>query len=69
MSVAEAIALKVSQLPPARQAEVLDFVEFLSARTTTTTEEELAFRSLALASLSDDDDPVVYSLEDCKVTR
>ena len=32
MSVAELIAQKVHELPPERQAEVLDFVEFLTVR-------------------------------------
>ena len=33
MTLAETVGMKVAQLPPDRQREVLDFVEFLATRT------------------------------------
>lgn len=68
MGVAEKIAEGLAQLPPDRQAEVLDFVEFLAARNRTQQADWTAgqFKALALASLVGDDDPVGYELSDCK---
>jgi Protein of unknown function (DUF2281) len=75
MGVAEKIAEIAATLPPAKQAEVLDFVEFLASRTTgggvpdPAEWTDTAFQTLALRGLADDDDPVRYDLSDCKETR
>jgi hypothetical protein len=74
MGVAEKIAALAARLPPAKQAEVLDFVEFLAARSAEPTNaasalDDEGFRALALRALADEDDPVVYVLADCRETR
>jgi hypothetical protein len=75
MGVVEKIAELAAALPPAKQAAVLDFVEFLASRTTggrvpdPAEWTDAAFQKLALCRLADDDDPVRYDLADCKETR
>ena len=75
MDVAHRINELVAKLPPARQSEVLDFIEFLTMRHHGYTEEltswtEETFQDLAVLGLaSDDDDPVTYDLSDCKEVR
>lgn len=71
MGVAERIAHKVESLPADKQAEVLDFVEFLAARAASEHDrEDRAFGNLALAQAlrGEDDDPVHYGLADCVET-
>ncbi len=71
MGVPETVAKRVAELPPAKQAEVLDFVEFLAARTTgapqaSTDWPDRAFRELALQALATEADPVSYTMADCR---
>ena len=68
MGVAELIAHKVERLPADKQAEVLDFVEFLAARAADEGDQhELAFQKVALAQAMRglEDDPVEYDASDC----
>lgn len=76
MGVAQKIAELAALLPPSKQAEVLDFVEFLAARAAAEGAEvavwsDSAFKAVAIRGLlSDDvDDPITYELSDCKETR
>lgn len=74
MGVADKIAELAARLPPEKQAEVLDFVEYLTSRsprsgTDDATSDDAAFRRLALAAVVDDDDPVTYDLSDCRKRR
>ena len=73
MGVADRIAELAAKLPPAKQAEVLDFVEFLTKRAATAGRvgdwSDAGFGDVALAALVDDDDPVTYELSDCRETR
>lgn len=71
MGVPEKIAELAARLPPEKQAEVLDFVEYLTERSSRRPVVEPgwsdeAFRHLALASLGADEDPVTYELADCR---
>lgn len=78
MGVPEKIAALAARLPPAKQAEVLEFVEFLASRLAARSAapgrevaawSDAAFHELALQSLAADEDPVTYELADCKETR
>ena len=74
MGVADKIAVLAAMLPPAKQAEVLDFIEFLAARragpaAASDAWDDDGFRALARRTLVDEDDPVSYELGDCKETR
>ena len=67
MGVAQKIAEIAATLPPAKQAEVLDFVEFLASRAGGAPASSAAewtdaeFQELALRALHDGDDvPVTY---------
>lgn len=69
MTIAERIATRVAVLPVARQAEVLDFVEFLAARQRSSAAvdwTESQFMAMSLEQLFADDDPVAYDLADCR---
>jgi hypothetical protein len=70
MTVAEQIALRVAQLPPDKQAEVVDFVEFLVARAAGGSDPaawtDSDFRRFALAQLLAEEDTVEYTLHDCR---
>lgn len=72
MGVPELIARKVEGLPVDKQAEVLDFVEFLATRTANAEEpEDAALRSFALAQAMRglEDEPVEYFASDCIESR
>ena len=74
MGVTDKIAELAAKLPPEKQAEVLDFVEYLTLRSARTAAVDAAwsgpaFRQLALAALGPDDDPVTYELSDCRERR
>ena len=58
MTLAEALA-RAARLPPEKQAEIADFVEFLIARTKAQTEDTAADDHVAAAGLSLRDDPFV----------
>lgn len=58
MTLAEALA-RATQLPPEKQAEIADFVEFLLARTKAETEETAADAPGAAAGVSLRDDPFI----------
>ena len=58
MTLAEALA-RATQLPPEKQAEVADFVEFLLARTKADTADTAADADVAAAGLSLRDDPFI----------
>ena len=68
VGVPELIARRVQALPPARQAEVLDFVEFLATRSDAGADwTEHDFTALALASaLGEDEDETKYDEADCR---
>jgi hypothetical protein len=61
------IAQKLALLPPEKQAEVFDFVEFIAARTSAGwTDRHFQSMSLAQALRDQEDDPVTYSSSDCR---
>ena len=77
MGYAELIQLRLQTLPPDKQAEIYDFVEFIAQRSATAvavvaaapsdwTEAEFAHLSLSQAMRGLEDDPVTYSLSDIK---
>jgi len=63
MSVAEQILQHVSSLPEAAQSEVLDFVEYLEAKSDRTNWSEF---SLAQAMRGMESEKELYSLKDIK---
>ncbi len=69
MTIAERIATRVAVLPAARQAEVLDYVEFLAARHRAVGAAdwtESQFAVMSLEQLFADEDPIGYDLADCR---
>ena len=66
MSVAERIAADLQVLPESAQAEVLDFVEFLKAKTRTAEDADWSALSLAQAMRGMEDEPSLYSESDLK---
>lgn len=67
MSYAELIAKKLGMLPPEKQAEVFDFIEFIAARVHSGwTDAHFQSLGLAQALRDDEDDPVVYTQSDCR---
>lgn len=70
MTTAQAIVERVMSLPEDAQQEVLDFVEFIGSRKTTSSErqDDAAWSMLSLASamrgMEDEESP--YSLSDLK---
>lgn len=67
MGYAELIAQKLALLPPEKQAEVFDFVEFIAARSSADwTESHFHAMSLSQALREQTDDPVSYSASDCR---
>ncbi|NJL55614.1 DUF2281 domain-containing protein [bacterium] len=67
---------KVQALPPAKQAEVFDFIEFLASRSTTSQDQETAgddwrnadFSTMAMsqAMRGMEEEPSLYTLDDLK---
>lgn len=67
---------KIQALSPAKQAEVLDFIEFLASRSTTSHEQQTAeddwtnadFREMAMsqAMRGMEEEPSLYTLDDLK---
>lgn len=76
MGYAELIHLRLQTLPPEKQAEIYDFVEFIAARSSTVvaktatrddwTQAEFSQLALAQAMRGLEDDPITYSLQDIK---
>jgi hypothetical protein len=67
MGYAELIAQKLATLPPEKQAEVFDFVEFIASRASAGwTDAHYQSMSLAQALRDQEDDPVSYSQSDCR---
>ena len=71
MGYAELIQQRLQTLPPDKQAEVYDFVEFIAARNQKTapvnwTNEEFSRLSMAQALRGLENDPVDYALTDVK---
>jgi hypothetical protein len=66
MNLAEKILCHVQALPPAKQAEVLDFIEFISSRTAQQEEGEWTEFSLSTAMRGLESEPAPYSLSDLK---
>ena len=77
MGYAEQIQRKLQNLPEEKLAEVLDFVEFLSFKSQSTslksqilindwTPQEFSTNSFAQAMRGMENDPVVYELKDLK---
>ena len=76
MGYAELIQRRLKTLPPEKQAEIYDFVEFIATRGSDVvarpdprgdwSEAEFSQLSLAQAMRGMEDDPVVYSLDDVK---
>jgi hypothetical protein len=72
MTITDKIQASVQQLPMAYQAEVLDFVEYLLAKTTQSTweQEESLWRDLSLTFAMhgmEDEDVPRYTKADLKV--
>jgi hypothetical protein len=68
MSVAERIAEDLRTLPESAQSEVLDFVEFLKARTRAQEDADWSSFSLAQAMRGMEGEPDLYSDKDLKET-
>lgn len=66
MNLAEKILCHVQALPETKQAEVLDFVEFISTRSARQEEGEWAAFSLSSAMRDMESEPAPYSLSDLK---
>jgi hypothetical protein len=72
MTITDKIQASVQQLPTAYQAEVLDFVEYLLAKTTRSTQEQEESRwsdlslTFAMRGMEDEDAPQ-YTKADLKV--
>lgn len=74
MGYAELIQQRLQTLPPEKQAEVYDFVEFIAARiphaapenASDWTDAEFSQMAMAKAMRGLEDDPVTYSLADLK---
>lgn len=67
MGYAELIAQKLALLPPEKQAEVFDFVEFIVARASAGwADRDFQSMSLAQALRDQEDDLVSYSASDCR---
>ncbi len=67
MGYAELIAQKLTLLPPEKQAEVFDFVEFIASRISADwTESHFQLMGLSQALRDQTDDPVNYSASDCR---
>lgn len=70
MTTAQAIAQHIEALPEAAQREVLDFVEFLEAKTrpgvARESDEKLSSFSLASAMRGMEDEPTPYTVADVK---
>ena len=71
MGYAELIQKRLQTLPPDKQAEVYDFVEFIATRSQKAapvdwTNEEFARLSMAQALRGLENDPVDYALADVK---
>ena len=67
MGHAELIAQKLALLPFDKQAEVFDFVEFIAVRSSMDwTDRQFQSMSLTQAFRNQADDPVSYSMSDCR---
>jgi hypothetical protein len=76
MSYAKSIAEKIAALPPERQAEIFDFVEFIVARYGGSssqgmaqcewTDDTFAALSMQQALRGMEDEPVIYTSNDLK---
>ena len=66
MTVTEQIIERVKALPEAVQAEVLDFVEFLEAKTDTSSNFTWSRFSLSQAMRGMESESTLYSLDDVK---
>ncbi len=66
MTVTEQIIERVKALPEAVQAEVLDFVEFLEAKTDNGRDFSWSHFSLSQAMRGMESEPALYSLDDVK---
>jgi hypothetical protein len=68
MMIAEKIQQHVQQLPAAFQAEVLDFIEYLLAKSNKRAEDDWSDLSLTLAMRGmEDEDTPRYTIADLKV--
>ncbi len=66
MTVTEQIIERVKALPEAIQAEVLDFVEFLEAKTDTSSNITWSHFSLSQAMRGMESESTLYSIDDVK---
>lgn len=64
MNLSEKIISQVKALPESKQAEVLDFVEFISSRSARQDEEEWSEFSLSSAMRAMEKEPSPYGLSD-----
>ena len=66
MTVTEQIIERIKALPEAVQAEILDFVEFLEAKTETNNKFTWSGFSLSQAMRDVESESTLYSLDDVK---
>jgi len=66
MSTAEKIILEIQRLKPEKQAEVLDFVEFIASRNSLREDREFKEFSLEAAMRGMEDEVDLYSLSDVR---
>ena len=65
--VVDRLQERIKQLPPSLQEEVLDFVEYLLAKTEREREEWMSFSLQSAMRGMEDEEIPEYSLEDLKV--
>lgn len=66
MTLAEKILHQITVLPESKQAEVLDFIEFLALKTSGDHDRNWARLSLTSAMRGMEDEPTPYSRSDIK---
>ena len=67
MTLAEKVIRKMQQLPEEKQAEVLDFVDFLERKLAEEEDQDWKDFSLEMALRDIDEEEDIYSLDDLKV--
>ena len=67
MNLADKISQKVQALPAEKQAEILDFVDFLEKKLTRAEEQAWSEFSLASAMRGLEDEEDLYSADDLRV--
>jgi hypothetical protein len=68
MTLDEKIHNYVEKLPVSYQEELIDFIQYLLLKAEQEEKQEWFSQSLSLAQRNMDDEPVLYSLSDIKVS-